>query len=217
MVRLRLAPSLLQIRSRAHIPGELAKHNRSRGETLSVLQVMPQLHSFSWPVRGLLTIFLLISAQQAAALTQRIELYRNNANFDTNPLRRLNNVMVQTLHQALIFYFVKYSSQILTRPAMQYYGVVQIGTPGQNTTVCFDTGSSVVWIPADTFSGMDTTARMQSTISTNTSDSFQARDQPRTCKCPADTVRSPARAFLHSAESLLVCDRLLRGTSQRST
>lgn len=98
---------------------------------------------------------------------------------------------------------------------MQYYGVVQIGTPGQNTTVCFDTGSSVVWIPADTFSGMDTTARMQSTFSTNTSDSFQACAHPLTRNCPLTCMdilcESDEQLFLS-----VVC-RLLRAISQRST
>ena len=57
---------------------------------------------------------------------------------------------------------------------MQYYGVVQLGSPGQNTTMCFDTGSALVWTPADTFAGVDMTAQMQNKFATNASDSFQA-------------------------------------------
>lgn len=58
---------------------------------------------------------------------------------------------------------------------MQYYGIVQLGSPGQNTTMCFDTGSSMVWTPADTFAGVDMTAHMQNKFATNASESFQAR------------------------------------------
>lgn len=94
MVRLSNAPFIRDCRSKAGVRGELATPIRSRDKTNPVLQVKVHLRCLSWPVRGLLFILLFISAQRAAALTQRIELYRDNALLDTNPLRRLDNVMV---------------------------------------------------------------------------------------------------------------------------
>ncbi len=61
-------------------------------------QVMPHSQcSRQWLAKVLLIIVLLITVGRAAALRQRIELYRTNARLDVNPLRRLNNVMVLTL------------------------------------------------------------------------------------------------------------------------
>lgn len=72
------------------------------GEEMSKVNAAPQVMphpqcSGSWLARVQLIIVLLITVGRAAALRQRIELYRTNALLDANPLRRLNNVMVQTL------------------------------------------------------------------------------------------------------------------------
>lgn len=49
---------------------------------------------------------------------------RKSASLDSNPQRRLDNVL--------------------------YYGSIQLGMPGQALTVCPDTGSAAVWTAADT-------------------------------------------------------------------
>ena len=50
-------------------------------------------------------------------------LCRKNATLDSNPQRRLTNVL--------------------------YYGTMQLGTPGQEITICPDTCSASIWTSAD--------------------------------------------------------------------
>ncbi len=72
----------------------------------AALQVMPHPEcSRRWLTRVLLMTVILTTVARTAALRQRIELYRTNARLDTNPLRRLNNVMVQTLRLPLSMSF----------------------------------------------------------------------------------------------------------------
>ena len=66
---------------------------------------------------------------------------------------------------------------------MLYYGTVQLGTPGQELTVCPDTGSLAIWTAADTTppteSGDSNFTRSYSSFVSNASSTFQVKDLPR--------------------------------------
>jgi hypothetical protein len=58
----------------------------------------------------------------------------------------------------------------------QYYGAMQLGTPLQQVTVCFDTGSAVLWAPSNTFSSVDSgTGQGHNGYDGESSSSFQVR------------------------------------------
>ena len=57
-----------------------------------------------------------------AAVTSKVPLFLENSSLDPNRARAARNIA--------------------------YYGVVSLGNPGANFSVCFDTGSTDMWVPS---------------------------------------------------------------------
>lgn len=73
-----------------------------------------------------------------------------------------SNLLVQAVRS-------KYVENLVNVGNVQYFGEVQVGTPGQSLTVIFDTGSSDLWIPSSIYSSEESsTAHCPSTIDCDT-------------------------------------------------
>ena len=112
-------------------------------------------------------------------------LRRKSASLDSNPQRRLTNVL--------------------------YYGTMQLGTPGQEITVCPDTGSAAIWTSADATppaaSGNINIGPAYNGFVSNASSSFQVRQPSRSCllllPCTSHAIHGLANNILHHCSILL--------------
>ena len=78
-----------------------------------------------------------------------------------------------------------------TTVSLQYYGIIGIGTPPQNITMCFDTGSASMWVPSKDCNTMS--CQSHNRFQYNNSSSFTVSQETPTH--PRRIAAAPARCL----------------------